>query len=331
MIPLVKGMVFLILLAALFSGCASLRTEFYREETRHLYESGCRSYKQGDYDAARIAFSSIVELDPDYGPAHAALGNLAMIGEDYEQAYEHYQRALRHDPELRGELLPLVMISDTHTARRPLIEAGVELADVYPLVMDEKFAELQKLLGQKDLPLELLATDSLSLTPGRIGELRQKAAELAPEASGPAPYRLFLCYLLFYSADYDQICLRLLDDLTLEASGPLVQQAHVLAGRLRERLGDKKGARDGYLAAVNAGLPMEAVAHHLARLYLVDIKTILPTRQEGREPPESQPVPEKTVFTAVISSAPVEPVPNADAETVITLPGPDFSPPSTTP
>jgi hypothetical protein len=46
---------------------------------------------------------------------------------------------------------------------------------------------------------------------------------------------------------------------------------------------------DAYLEAVEAGLPMTEVAHHLARVYRVDIASILPSNDlaaEDAAPPE---------------------------------------------
>jgi hypothetical protein len=40
---------------------------------------------------------------------------------------------------------------------------------------------------------------------------------------------------------------------------------------------------DAYLEAVDAGLPMTDVAHHLARVYRVAIETILPPESAGKE------------------------------------------------
>jgi hypothetical protein len=46
---------------------------------------------------------------------------------------------------------------------------------------------------------------------------------------------------------------------------------------------------DVYLAAVDAGLPLTEVAHHLARIYRVDIKTILPPKNgRGEETAPSE-------------------------------------------
>ncbi len=269
----------LLLFTFFLSGCAHLRTEFYRDETKHLYETGCQFYKQGDYENSRTLFEETVSLDPDYGPAHAALGNLAMIREEYENAYNHYQQAISCDPELRKELLPFLMVSNMHKVREPLTKAGVDLAKIFPLFMADKKEELQ-LLFEEDLPIELLAKDSVSLTPGQLAELHQKASEVALYLPKSSSYRLFVSYLLFNSERFDQITGKLLGSIIRSTEGDQLQDAYVLLGRLHERMGDNNEAVDAYLAAVDAGKPLEDVAHYLARIYQVDIAKVIPEKNE---------------------------------------------------
>lgn len=296
-----KIIILLLLMVFMFAGCTHMRTEFYREETKHLYETGCQLYKQGDYENAQLAFEEAVSLDPDYGPAHAALGNIAMISEEYEDAYAHYQSAVKHDPELKKELLPFLMISDMHKSREPLTRVGIELSDIYPLLMEDKNDELETIF-KKDIPLELLAKDTVSLTPGQIGELQFKTSGIAPQVTGSVPFRLFLAYLLFYSGQYESENLKLLNSLAQDATGVFSQDTFVLQGRLKERVGDNSGAVDSFVAATDAGKPLAEVAHHLARLYQVDIKTIIPPVEEQKTIPEdkhtgSTPFPTSTVVS----------------------------------
>ena len=79
-----------IALLLLLQACSGLRTEIYREETLYRFNEACKLYKQGDYNAARSDLEDVIALDPDYGPAHAAMGNLALIGEDYSGAPVSY-------------------------------------------------------------------------------------------------------------------------------------------------------------------------------------------------------------------------------------------------
>jgi tetratricopeptide (TPR) repeat protein len=185
----------LLLQAALWA-CRGLRSEVYREETFYRYNEACKLYKQGDYETARSGLEDVIALDPDYGPAHAALGNLALIAEDYALALAHYQKAVAADPELEAELRPLVMVAGAHKERQPLQKAGVSLEQMYPLIMEERRAEAEALLA-KDIPLQLLANDTMGITPGKLGDLQRKITEIADPSRGSVRYCLFLGYLLF--------------------------------------------------------------------------------------------------------------------------------------
>ena len=276
-----------LLLQAILFSCSGLRTEIYREETRHRYNQACKLYTQGDYQTARSELETIIGLDPDYGQAHAALGNLALIGEDYPSALIHYQAAVAVDPELEAELRRLIMVARAHREREPLQKAGVRLDQMYPLIMAERTTEVEALLDQ-DIPLQLLANDSMGITPGQLGELQHKIAETADPLMGSVRYRLFLGYLLFFGHIDDALATAMIQSVVEEVSGRDRQEALVIMGQLYERRGKANEAVDAYLAAVDAGLPMTEVAHHLARVYRVDIESILQPIEEPANDAESQ-------------------------------------------
>ena len=311
----------LLLCCLALAGCTQMRTEFYRNETGYLYELGCSHYKQGEYEVARTVLEELIKLDPDYGPAYAVLGNLAMIDEQYELAASFYQQAIDHDPELEKQILPFLLISNMHKIRKPLTDSGVDLAVVYPLMMDEKIQELEIVLEQ-DIPMELLARDSVSITPGQLGELRTKAAQLAPEMEGYDNLQIFTAYLLFYGDGNESIAKEVLSKMIQSGSGSEKQEASILMGRIDERQGHFVAAVKWYRAAVQAGGTIEDVAHHLARIYQVDLETILPSK--GKAQPEKADAgndnavrPAPSVIAAEKRSRPV-----ADDETEFSLPKP---------
>lgn len=295
----------IIFLFQILTGCSNVRTEFYREETKHLYTTGIELYKQGSYQEAQSAFVEVVELDPDYGPAHAALGNLAMIREDYQEALEHYRTAIEYDPELEEELLPLLLASTQHQVRQPLVDANVDLDKIHKLLLDENLSELEDVL-KKDVPLQLLASDTISLTPGKLAELRRKAEDLSPTIDGSVRLRLFLAHILFQSETNDPLTIDLLNRIVDNSSKQEQQGIHLLLGRLHERTGDPDQAVNDYLAAVNAGLPMSEVAHYLARIYKVDIATIMPEKAVKSDPAP----PPKIVSFSVSATSSVSFFPN---------------------
>ena len=279
---------FLLLQATLW-GCGGLRTEIYREETFYRYNEACKLYKEGDYEAARSGFEDVIALDDDYGQAHAALGNLALIGEDYLLALVHYQAAVAADPELAAELRPLMMVASAHKGRKPLQKEGVGLDRVFPLMMADRRARVEALLD-KDIPLQLLANDTMGITPGQLGELRRKIIEMADPSDGSVRYRLFLGYLLFSGQTDDALAIDMIHSAADEATGKDRQEAFVVLGQLYERQGEVNEAVAAYLAAVDAGRPMRDVAHHLARIYRVDIASVLPCKEESSRE-RARPVP----------------------------------------
>jgi tetratricopeptide (TPR) repeat protein len=297
-----------LLLQTILFSCSGLRTEIYRNETRHRYNQACKHYKQGDYQTARAELETIIGFDPDYGPAHAALGNLALIGEDYPRALIHYQAAVAADPELEAELRSLIMVARAHKEREPLQKAGVGLDQVYPLIMADRTAEVEALLDQ-DIPLQLLANDSMGITAGKLGELQHKIAETADPLMGSVRYRLFLGYLLFFGQIDDALATAMIQSVVDEATGRDRQEALVIMGRLHERRGKANAAVDAYLAAVDAGLPMTEVAHHLARVYRLDIETIMLPQAA----PDEDASPQKPMRIEISTRLPSPPVPELGA------------------
>jgi tetratricopeptide (TPR) repeat protein len=311
----------LLLCVLVSTSCTQMRTEFYRNETQYLYEMGCTHYKQGEYETAQKVLEELITLDPDYGPAYAVLGNLAMIDEQYELAYDRYQLAISHDPELEKDILPFLMVSTMHKARKPLIDSGVDLAMIYPLMMDEKILEIETLLEQ-DIPLEILAKDSVSITPGQLGELRAKGAELVPKMEGFANLQLFTAYLLFYGDGNESIVEELLSTMIQAAHGSEKQETSVLMGRLQEKQGNYIAAAKWYLAAVQAGAAIEDVAHHLAKIYQVDLETILPPKNEVHPEPDNAVVDNAALRASPVSGPEERAVLSIDDETEFTLPKP---------
>jgi len=275
-------LVLVFLLNTILWSCGSWRTELYREETLFRYKAACKFYNEGDFTGARSGFEEVVAMDPDYGPAHAALGNLALIREDYPGALAHYRAAIAVDPELEPDLQSFMMVAQVHEERAPFREAGVSLNQLYPLVMGDRLAEVEAILD-KGIPLRLLANDTMGITPGRLGEMQHKIAETADPLSGSIRYRLFAGYLLFFGQTDDDLAAALIGGAADEAADRERQEALVVLGQLHERRGDPDGTVDAYLAAVDAGLPMTDVAHHLARIYRVDIETILPSKDTAEE------------------------------------------------
>jgi tetratricopeptide (TPR) repeat protein len=297
--------------------CTGLRTEFYRGETRFLYEGGRQSYSQGDYDAAGHAFESVLGIDPDYGPAHAALGNLDMIGEDYQAALIHYRQALKADPELVPEIKVLMDVASVHVARAPLTDSGIDLGQVYDLIMADRQSDLVALL-EEDIPLDLLAADTMSITPDQRDELQRKIVTMAQPGVGNPRFRLWAGYLLFWVQTDDVLAAALLEDAGSQVQGHDRQQAMLVLGHLYERMGRFSLAVDRYLGAAAAGRPMAEVAHHLARVYRVDLETILSAAVDTEAvPPPHEPV--RIEISGFLPKPPTPPAIRGDLVTPINI------------
>ena len=311
----------LLLCVLVLASCTQMRSEFYRNETQYLYELGCTHYKQGEYKPAQKVLEELITLDPDYGPAYAVLGNLAMIDEQYELAYDRYQLAIDHDPELEKDILPFLMVSTMHKARKPLLDSGVDLGMIYPLMLADKFDEIETLLAD-DVPLELLVKDSVSVTPGQLHEMRVKAVKLVSEAQISVNFQLFLAYLLYYGDGNESIIEELLSTMIQVAHGSEKQETSVLMGRLQEKQGNYIAAAKWYLAAVQAGATIEDVAHHLAKIYQVDLETILPPKNEVHPETDISVVDDAALPASPVSGPEERAALSIDDETEFTFPKP---------
>ncbi len=143
--------------------------------------------------------------------------------------------------------------------------------------MEKRFAEIEVLLAG-DIPLELLAKDSATVTPGQLQEMRAKAIETVRDQELSVNLQLFLGYLLYHGEGSEPVVEELLARTLQTAEGAQEQETHILMGRLQEQKENNAAAVEHYLAAVRAGAAPEHVAHYLAKVYRVDIETILPSQ-----------------------------------------------------
>jgi len=271
-------------------GCAGLKTEFFRGETRYLYNRGCQHYRQGDYSAARQAFERVLLLDPAYGPAFGALGTIAFVEGDHEAGIAHFRSAVQADSGLENSLRPLIQAATVQAARKPIIEAGVDLSRIYQLASANDQAGLEAVLA-KEVTLELLARDTLSLTLTELEALGSKMAASADPEKGTVRYRLFSAYLLFYLRKDPDLSAALIEKAVPQAEIEERKTAYVILGRLRERSGDFNLAVDAYLMALRSGVPDAEIAPHLARIYNLEETSLnLRVENNGRQTLPAPPI-----------------------------------------
>ncbi len=82
------------LMAKLSSGIAGDQTA--HEVLSELFKAQ-KFALQKDYERALIAVDKILEIYPDFAPAHSMKGSIAFIRRDYPQALKDYEAALKAD------------------------------------------------------------------------------------------------------------------------------------------------------------------------------------------------------------------------------------------
>ena len=259
--------IILVAVPLLTCSCGSIRTEFYRGETKYQYNFANQLYKQGEYGSAQAAIEQILALDPNYGPAHAALGTIAFIQGDCKAALIHYKTAIRVDPHLEVRLRPNIRAAAIKSALAPLEKPGVRIRKVYQLMMADDRSKIETLF-MKDFPLELLAQDTLSITPIELDELSNRVAtNLTLDDGWSVRCRLFGAYFLFYNHTKLDFAAALIDSAVAEAENLERRVAYEILGQIHEKMGDLNLAVDAYVLAKNAGLSNIRVSRHLSRIY----------------------------------------------------------------
>jgi len=206
-------------------------------------------------------------LDPDYGPAHVALGNIAFIKADYNAALTHYKTAIRVDSELEAALRPVIQATTLRIARAPIEKAGFSMRQVHRLMMAGDQSKIEALLNE-DFPLELLAQDTLSITPSELGELsRRVAANLKLDNIWSVRCRLFWAYFLFYNHIELDSAAVLIYSAVPELENKERRIAYEVLGQIHEKVGDLNLAVDAYVLAKKDGLSDLRLSHHLSRIY----------------------------------------------------------------
>ncbi len=67
------------------------------EDFQSIGEIGAMYYEQGNLEKAETIFEGLVELKPDSGAAHSALGGLLTYKQEDERAITHLSRAIELD------------------------------------------------------------------------------------------------------------------------------------------------------------------------------------------------------------------------------------------
>ncbi|MCD6297028.1 MAG: tetratricopeptide repeat protein, partial [Deltaproteobacteria bacterium] len=287
----------ILLTIILASGCGVLRSEFYRGETHYLYNQGNQAYKAGEFNRARECFQQVIKADPGYARGFAGLGNLALIKGDFDEAIRCYSQAMTLEPGLEETLLPLMLVAKEQQARQPVVNCGMDLRKVLTLLSNGRENELENLLS-RDVPLELVAKDTLSITLEELVKLRSLVVERV-DAGGSSPRcRLFFGYFLFYADQRDWLAAKVLENAAKDVSGRDQQHAYEITGKLYERMGQEKKAANAFLKAVKAGMPLAEVAPFLAKIYGVPVEKITIVSSPSKKNEKAAPSVEATSLSS---------------------------------
>lgn len=100
---------------------APVGVEISDEDFQSIGEIGAMYYEQGNLEKAETIFEGLIELKPDSGAAHSALGGLLTYKREDEKAMVHLTRAIELDD---NQIAPLVNRGEVHL-RQSKFEAAV--------------------------------------------------------------------------------------------------------------------------------------------------------------------------------------------------------------
>lgn len=274
----INKLFFLLIVAFLItSGCGQLKTEFYTGETKHLYTEGKIAYESKDYDKAEKCFKKIIKLDPEYAPAFVALGNIALINEEFKAAEHYYRKSITTNPDLKAKLIPLLLLSMEKQTFKKLQTSGVSLKNVFDTMSSGN--DIDSIL-KKEIPLDLLARDTRSLSLKEHAKLIDMVVNQARKKTGFINTRLFYGYFLFYTENNEWLSADILKSIAPELSLVLQQDTYMKIAALHKRMGQGNKEITYYLKAVKAGKPMSEVAPLLAEIYGIPVEEILRSPKE---------------------------------------------------
>lgn len=107
------------------------------EEFQSIGEIGAMYYEQGNLEKAETIFEGLVELKPDSGAAHSALGGLLTYKREDEKAMIHLSKAIELDDE---QIAPFVNRGEVYLRQSQFDLAVADLKRAIELDPQEKDA-----------------------------------------------------------------------------------------------------------------------------------------------------------------------------------------------
>lgn len=209
-------------------------------------DRGWRYLQNDDLKNAGREFSAVLKRTPDFAPAHAGEGYVALAQQDYMHALDRFELALRgapaYAPALVGKGLALLsMMRDTEAraAFEAALRADPSLTGLGARIDVLKFRELQA----------LIASAREAMNAGRLDEARdayQKAIAATPDSA--VLYREF-GMVERRRGDADAALTQFNKAVALDPADAI---ALAQAGELLEARGDFQGAETAYRNAATA-------------------------------------------------------------------------------
>lgn len=111
----------LLILAAAFSvsPCSKLAASDSDTCLENLYASAQAAQARGDYRAAAASYQEILKLRPELAEAWANLGLMHQFLGEYQIADQHFQTALRKNPQFLSPIFSWASIFCDNTSRKP--------------------------------------------------------------------------------------------------------------------------------------------------------------------------------------------------------------------
>lgn len=198
----------------------------------------------GDLRAAERNFASAIKLSPDFYPAEAGLGYVALAREDEKEAVEHFDRAVvanpRYAPALVGRGEALLALGEREMALKSL-EAAVS-ADPALSALRSRIEVLRFRGVQDDVADARKAAEAGQLAAARTRY--ERAITASPQS--PFLYR----ELAAVERREGNLTSALQHALKASELDPTEPRSHVLLGEIYEAQGDVVKAAESYRAAV---------------------------------------------------------------------------------
>jgi len=132
------------------------------EERKAKYlEKGKAYLAEKNYDKAKVEIKNVLQIDPKFGDAYYAMGQIEEAGEEYGKALSYYRKAIELDPEHMDAKVKLSKIYVIIGAR-DLIDEAKKLLDEVGKVQPEN-PQVGLILATIDYKLGLKEKATLAL------------------------------------------------------------------------------------------------------------------------------------------------------------------------